>query len=271
MKISKPKIVVFANEVISLLILKKLNKSKIKIHTVFTSSLQRKKYISDWADLKKHKNAIGCNNIFRIENPNSKFVTNKLKSISPDYILSLSWSQILSKKVLDSASKGTISFHYSKLPKRRGGAPLFWALNDGLKKLGVTIFYLTPGIDDGDIINQIEIPISKNDHTRDLLNKIYLKLPDFFCSQFKKVIFNKNKRIRQDNSKATYTKSRKPSEGLINFNNNFKKLNRFVRALSKPYPGAFFYAIDSKGNKKKFIIEDYINEKDQKIFQGYLK
>ena len=42
MKISKPKIVVFANEVISLLILKKLNKSKIKIHTVFTSSLQRK-------------------------------------------------------------------------------------------------------------------------------------------------------------------------------------------------------------------------------------
>ncbi|MBT3221462.1 MAG: methionyl-tRNA formyltransferase, partial [Proteobacteria bacterium] len=57
------------------------------------------------------------------------------------------------------------------LPNHKGRQPLFWALASNDNKTGVTIHYIDPGIDTGDIIVQREIPISPTE----TLHSLYLK------------------------------------------------------------------------------------------------
>jgi folate-dependent phosphoribosylglycinamide formyltransferase PurN len=52
-----------------------------------------------------------------------------------------------------------LNLHNSPLPRYRGVSPINWALKNGEKKHGVTIHEITPGIDDGPIIAQLEYPI----------------------------------------------------------------------------------------------------------------
>ena len=200
----RKKIAVFANEKISSSILRQLYKKKIKIDLIFTSSFKIKKKISDWIDLKKFSKKIGNPEVLEINSPNSASVKKKLKLLQPDYIFVMSWSQIISKEILNIPKKGTISFHYSSLPKRRGGAPLFWTIFDNLKFMGITIYYMTSGIDDGDIIDSIKIKLSKSENVKSLLEKINKKFPLFYADTIKKVFLNKVKIKKQNNKIATY-------------------------------------------------------------------
>ncbi|GAJ24254.1 unnamed protein product, partial [marine sediment metagenome] len=100
-----------------------------------------------------------------------------IKSYEPDLILVVSWSQIISKEVIDLAPKGALGIHYSLLPERRGGAPLNWAIIDGLTKSGITLFFLDEGTDSGDIVAQKEFEITETDTPRELLDKICVLAP----------------------------------------------------------------------------------------------
>lgn len=265
------KIAVFANEKISTFLLNELYKKNIKIDIIFTSSYKIKRKVSDWVDLKKFATKIGNPKVIQINSPNSKIVKKKLNLLKPDYLLVMSWSQIISKEILKIPEKGTISFHYSSLPKRRGGAPLFWTIYDNLKSMGITIYYMTTGIDDGDIINSTKIKISRDENVRTLLEKIYRKFPIFYVKTIKKVFLNKLKIKKQNHKVASYTKSRKPSQGLISFSMKNSRLIKFVNALTEPYPCAFFKATDLNGKNKKFKIIDTVYKNNKLLMRGYLE
>lgn len=267
----RKKIAVFANEKISSYLLKELYRNKIKVDLIFTSSIKVKKKISDWVDLKKIAKKIGNPKVIEINSPNSKIIKKKLNFLKPDYIFVMSWSQILNKGILDIPKNGTISFHYSSLPKRRGGAPLFWTIYDGLKSMGITIYYMTAGIDDGDVIQSMKIKLSKNENVSSLLNKIYKQFPNFYVRIIKKVILNKLKAKKQNNKLATYTKARKPSDGLISFSMTESKMISFINGLTEPYPCAFFKAVDLNGKSKKFKIVDTIYKNNKLLMRGYLE
>lgn len=266
----RKKIAVFANENISYYLLKELKAKKIKVDLLFTSTIKRKKKISDWIDLSKKKKELGIPEIIKINSPNNTLVQKKLTKLNPDYILIMSWSQIIKKKTLDIPKYGAISFHYSNLPKRRGGAPLFWTLFDGLKKLGITIYFMDEGIDDGDIISQTNVKISNNETVKTLLKKIYKIFPKFYVKTIIQILNRKNKRVKQNSKLATYTKARKPLDGLISFKMKKKKIIRFVNALTEPYPCAFFYATDFNGEKKTFKILEANLMNKKTYFKGYL-
>ena len=55
----------------------------------------------------------------------------------------------------------TINIHASLLPQLRGAAPINWAIINGLRKTGITSFYINEGIDTGDIILKKELEISE--------------------------------------------------------------------------------------------------------------
>ena len=69
---------------------------------------------------------------------------------------------------------GTFNLHSSLLPDLRGGTSVIWALKNGLEKTGVTLHYVTEGIDDGDIIKQKEVDDEKN-ILRNILRKRILR------------------------------------------------------------------------------------------------
>jgi len=175
----------------------------------------------------------------------TKNINNNLKQIqklSFDLFVVIGHPYLLKEKLLNINSG--IGFHPSLLPKRRGRAPLNWAIIDGLKESGVSLFKLEKGVDNGDIFFQERFSIEVNDNVMDLVSKvnnILNKNLSNLISVWPNLEFKK-----QDEKKATYTSRRYPEDGEITSNISVSKAGRLVRALSGPYPSAFIRLKDGK-------------------------
>ncbi len=189
-----------------------------------------------------------------------------IKSYKPDLILIVSWSQIIPKQVIDLAHKGCLGIHFSLLPERRGGAPLNWAIIDGLRKSGITLFFLDKGVDSGDIVAQKEFEITETDTPRELLDKICVLAPQIIEENIEAIERGTVKRIKQDDSQATYTPRRKPEDGLIDWNKPVKEVYNFIRALAPPYPCAFTYL-----GGKKLIVPKATLKGNYLHIEGYIE
>jgi len=192
--------------------------------------------------------------IYKIDKIN--YEIDRIKSLRPDWLFVLGFSQILSDELLNIPKDGAIGGHPTMLPKNRGRAPLTWAIIKGLSKTGFTLFHLSENVDEGDIIAQEEIPISPDETVLDLLDKVTYTSAKLLEEVLPDLLAHKEPRIKQDSGKANYWEKRTPKDGIIDWNNTTKELYAWVRALTKPYPGAFsFY----KG--KKLIIWDAVQSK----------
>ena len=157
-----------------------------------------------------------------------------------DFIFVCGFYKILRNKILDHSVYGTFGIHNSLLPIYRGGSPLVWQIINNEKFLGSSLFKFSNGIDNGPVLHSIKIPNNRKINIKiatDLLEKKWLKV---LSSILNKYFNGELKPIRQDESKATYVKQRKPKHGEIDWNNKFSYIDRFIRAQSSPYPGAFF-------------------------------
>jgi len=190
---------------------------------------------------------------------------NQIRNFKPDFILAIGWYYMIPKKIRDIPRLGCVGIHNSLLPKYRGGAPLVWAIINGEKKIGVSFFYFGEGVDNGDIIAQKEVSITKKDNIRTVYKKatkVALKILETYIPLIKK---GKAPRLKQNKNKATYFPQRKPEDGLIDWNKSSWEIYNFIRAQTKPYPGAFF--LNKKGKKIKvwasqlFLEKKKINQK----------
>ena len=95
-----------------------------------------------------------------------------LKEINPDIIIVAAFGQIIPKEVLELPKFGCINIHASLLPKYRGAAPIQQAVIDGEKESGVTIMQMGEGLDTGDMISKIVIPLSLEETGGSLFGKL---------------------------------------------------------------------------------------------------
>lgn len=167
----------------------------------------------------------------------------------PDIILVMGWYYMVPKKIRNLAKYGAWGIHASLLPDYAGGAPLVWAIIEGRNQTGVTLFKLDDGIDDGDIIEQMAFDIDINDTIKTLYDKATKASLEILHK-----VFNTNYKLvfkPQDKQAIKVYPQRKPEDGEINWNQSAKQIKDFIRAQTKPYPGAFTYI-----NGKKVIIWD---------------
>jgi folate-dependent phosphoribosylglycinamide formyltransferase PurN len=95
----------------------------------------------------------------------------RLKSWSPDLVISTNFSHYVGRRVREIAGVGTWNLHKSNLPHYRGMAPSFYALLNGEKRVGVTLHQIAKGFDTGDIVRQVEIPVVPGDSVYSLNQK----------------------------------------------------------------------------------------------------
>ena len=76
-----------------------------------------------------------------------------------EVLVSIACPRILSQAVLESASLGALNYHTGALPKYRGRQPLYWALLNGEKEIGVTVHEMAPQLDAGPIVVQKMVDI----------------------------------------------------------------------------------------------------------------
>ena len=154
-----------------------------------------------------------------------------------DIIITCAYGQIIPKVILDYPILGCINVHASLLPKNRGGAPIHWCLIKGEEKTGVTIMYMAEGMDDGDIISQEEYKIIDSDNVGTLHDKLSSMGADLLIKTLPSIIDGTNKRIKQDESKVTFSYAIKREEERLDFNKSGKDIINHVKGLN-PFPVA---------------------------------
>jgi methionyl-tRNA formyltransferase len=170
-----------------------------------------------------------------------------IRKINPDIILVLGWYFMVPKKIRNLSKNGAWGIHASLLPRYAGNAPLVWAMINGEKETGVTLFKLDDGVDDGDIITQKALPIEFSD----TINEVYEKATKLSKKILVEAIshINNLEFKHQDKSKIEVYPPRSPRDGKIDSNKSALEIYNFIRAQTKPYPGAF-----STVNGKKIIF-----------------
>ena len=87
----------------------------------------------------------------------------ELRKYPADIFVVAAFGQILPEEILNMPRLGCINVHASLLPKYRGAAPIQWSILNGDSVTGVTIMQMGIGLDDGDILTQVEVPIESED------------------------------------------------------------------------------------------------------------
>lgn len=188
-------------------------------------------------------------NLYEEKNINDQNFLNKIKSLNLDLIVCVNFDQILKKDIINLPTIGCINTHASLLPKYRGRAPLNWAMINGEEYSGVTVHFIDEGIDTGDIILQEKIKIDEDYYISDLLNKVKNIYPKIVLNAIRALESNNLNLIKPDLSKGFYVNKRSKDDGKIDFSKPSKDIMNFIKAISKPYPGAFLYH-----NNKKIVI-----------------
>lgn len=238
---------------------KKLGYSILKkLHSVDEESICKIITIDDTKDNRSSYNKFQN---FATKNKISIDVLNNPSELStiineekPELIIVSGWYWIIPTEVLNKVPNGLIGLHASLLPQYRGFAPLVWAVINGEKKTGISLFYLSDGVDTGDIIDQRELIIDNNCTIDTLLSKVEKMSLDMVDTNYKKILNKTNNRISQSKNNVSYCSIRRPEDGLINWGDDNISIHNFIRSQSDPYPGAFTHIKD----KKYYILESVI-------------
>ena len=170
------------------------------------------------------------------ESLNSDKLSNALLVLKPDIFVVVAY-RILPEKLIQIPYHGAINLHASLLPKYRGAGPIQWALMNGDKETGVTIFQIKPRVDSGDILYQAKVKILKEDNMLTLGNrlcnrgaKMIIKILDDIGRD---ILLNP---IKQDSSLVTFAPKITKEMTFIIWEWSSYKIHNWIRGLS-PYPG----------------------------------
>lgn len=155
----------------------------------------------------------------------------RILEVKPDIIITCAYGQIIPKVLLDLPRLGCINVHASLLPKLRGGAPLHHAIIDGLDKTGVTIMYMDEAMDTGDIISTISYDIKSSDTTEDIHDTLRELGAKLLIDTLPSIVTGTNRRIKQNETEATYGYNITREEEHIDFNKRGVEIDRLVRGL----------------------------------------
>lgn len=177
--------------------------------------------------------------LYKVKNINSDDAAQLLGELHLDFIVVLGWSQILRPRVLRLARIGIAGAHASLLPRNRGRAPVNWALIKGETETGNTLMWLAEGVDSGQIIDQTVIPISPYDTCATIYEQVALSNRDMLLRLLHQLEAGERPGRPQPATDEPLLPARKPEDGLINWEAPAGDVYNFVRALTRPYPGAF--------------------------------
>jgi methionyl-tRNA formyltransferase len=193
---------------------------------------------------------------------------NELKSINADIFIVVAF-RMLPKVIWEIPKKGTINLHASLLPQLRGAAPIHWAIIEGLKKTGVTTFFINEKIDFGNIIEQKQVEIEDFENTGNLYEKLKKIGSLLLLSTLELISENKFKIIKQSNSE-NLLKAPKLNKlnTRIDWNESGQKIFNMIRGLS-PYPSAWTMS-EKTGKILKLYNVIFRNEKNSFELNGLI-
>ena len=162
-----------------------------------------------------------------------------LRALDPDIVFVLGWSQIVRPAALRLARIGMIGAHASHLPRYRGSAPVNWALIKGETETGNSLIWLAEGVDRGAVIDQTAFGITPYDTCASLYEQVALSNRDMLLRLLPRLLAGERPGRPQPASEHPELPGRRPADGVIDWSRPSREVYDLIRALTRPYPGAF--------------------------------
>jgi len=162
----------------------------------------------------------------------------EVSGFKPDLIVTAAYGQILPKSLLAVPQHGCINVHGSLLPKYRGGAPIQHAVMNGEPVTGVTIMYMAAGLDTGDMISNVEVPITDEDTAGTLFDKLSVAGAELLRTTLPELLAGRIQAVPQNEADATYSPNISREDERIDWTKSSLQLFNQIRGLN-PMPGAF--------------------------------
>ena len=163
----------------------------------------------------------------------------QLRALAPDFVFSFMFRHLLPREVLEIPRAGALNLHPSALPGYRGRAPINWVLLRGETETGVTLHHMVERADRGDIVAQRRFPILEEDTALTLHRRAAAEAARLFIETYPRLRDGTAPRVPQDPAAASYFGSRRPEDGVIDWQWPARRIYDLVRAVTHPYPGAF--------------------------------
>lgn len=205
--------------------------------------------------------------VHRTKSLNAWKTLNEIEAYQPDIIFVIGWSGLCGIEFLNIAEYTTIGMHPTLLPKHRGRAAIPWQIIHDVRRSGVTMFHIAEGADNGKIIDQDFYEIAQHDDAGAVHDKVKKCAVNLIERNYKAMEARALPARGQFENKASYFPKRDPADGIIDWNMSAFALDRWIRAQTRPYPGAFTW----RGNKKMTIWKAHmcsIEREPGEIFSG---
>jgi methionyl-tRNA formyltransferase len=178
---------------------------------------------------------------------NAPDTLNALRKLEPELVFVVGWSQLVHDPFIAIAREGVFGMHPTLLPRHRGRAPIPWAILSGLARTGVTIFEIVDSTaDSGAIVGQVAVDIGPDETATTLFDRLAAAHVELVRECVPLLLAGSAPRVPQDARRASAWPKRMPSDGIIDWDTRAPYLYDWVRAQTRPYPGAFTFLGDEK-------------------------
>jgi methionyl-tRNA formyltransferase len=178
---------------------------------------------------------------------NAPDTVDAVRALEPGLIFVVGWSQLVRDAFISTASHGVYGMHPTLLPRHRGRAPIPWTIISGLARTGVTLFEITdPTADSGAIVGQAVIDVTPDETAATLYEKTADAHVALVRDHVPRLVDGTATRTPQDTRRASAWPKRTPADGIIDWETRAPFLDAWVRAQTRPYPGAFTFRGDER-------------------------
>lgn len=183
-----------------------------------------------------------------------------IQQYRPDTAVVHGWYRLI--PVAQFPSLRFLGFHFSPLPTYRGNAPLVWQILNGEQQLGVSFFRLSEGMDDGELVDQRLFELGINEDVSSALdkaNQLVMSMLDDFIPRWQAGDVSLKP---QPDMTPSYCGLRQPEDGQIDWRADAEIVHNFIRAQTRPYPGAFSRLKDGR------VVRFWRSEMEARTFFG---
>lgn len=162
----------------------------------------------------------------------------ELEGTEADVIVVVAFGQIIPKQILEMKRYGCINVHASLLPRYRGAAPIQWAVIDGEKESGVTIMQMDEGLDTGDMLSKVVVPLDEKETGGSLFDKLSAAGAKLCVETLEKLERGEIIPEKQGESPTAYAAMLTKHMGNIDWTKDAASIECLVRGLN-PWPSAY--------------------------------
>lgn len=158
---------------------------------------------------------------------------------APRLLVVADYRYVLPGEILRLPALGGVNLHPSLLPKYRGRAPLNWAILRGEHELGLTAHRMVAAVDAGPILAQRRFALALHEDVGDALRKLLPLYDELTRVVLAQAASGALEGTAQAEADATSYPRRRPCDGALDFTQAAPQVFNLIRAVARPYPGAF--------------------------------